>query len=358
MTSSTMTEGPGSQPTDSQPTEALLASETLWPNTNCYLDVWRELLPSMGLVREPAMVCALSASFVGEQWEFLKVSASDLDDLYGIKVGEYDIWRPLTEHLEFQQAAGNLCLIEVDAYFLPDTAGTSYRTEHVKTALAVLHLDTVNQTLRYSHNGARFQLSGVDYAGIFGPAAAQGLVPKPYVELLRLDQRVARTEAQLRSIATKLLQRNLNRLPTRNPVTELGNYLLSQEPELVAGGMDYYHGLCFATTRQLGVTAMLAAEFCLWLAKENNRAGAALSPSASVGNSLPERNSNAAVRNAELIRAADEFTELSARAKSLQFTLARVARGRGHVPADQLLAMAQLWSFSMGLVQTWLLAHA
>ena len=47
------------------------------------------------------------------------------------------MWRPLVDHLEEQLALGRPAIVEVDAFYLPDTAGTSYHTEHVKTSIAV-----------------------------------------------------------------------------------------------------------------------------------------------------------------------------------------------------------------------------
>ena len=45
------------------------------------------------------------------------------------------MWRPLAEHVAEQLAMGQPAHVEVDAWFLPDTAGISYHAEHVKTTI-------------------------------------------------------------------------------------------------------------------------------------------------------------------------------------------------------------------------------
>ena len=75
----------------------------------------------------------LAIDFEGDQWTFFKPPHGDLCDLYGLDVQELAIWRPLVEHVEEQVERGRPVLVELDSYYLPDTAGTAYRIEHVKT---------------------------------------------------------------------------------------------------------------------------------------------------------------------------------------------------------------------------------
>ncbi len=44
------------------------AGERIWPETNCYLDLWIETLHALGLDPVPAFACALSADHDGLQW--------------------------------------------------------------------------------------------------------------------------------------------------------------------------------------------------------------------------------------------------------------------------------------------------
>ena len=49
---------------------------------------------------------------------------------------EISIWRPLERPCRGAARAGPPVLVEVDSWFLPDTAGTAYQSEHVKTTVA------------------------------------------------------------------------------------------------------------------------------------------------------------------------------------------------------------------------------
>ena len=109
-----------------------------WAQSNCYVDLWVELLHSLGLDPIAGLAFTLAIDFEGDQWTFFKYPLSDLYSLYGIDVQELAIWRPLVEHVEQQVARGRLLIIEVDAWFLPDTTGTSYGAHHEKDRKSVV----------------------------------------------------------------------------------------------------------------------------------------------------------------------------------------------------------------------------
>jgi Domain of unknown function (DUF1839) len=108
------------------------AGERIWPETNCYLDLWIETLHALGLDPVPAFACALSADHDGLQWTFLKQQPEDLRRLYGLEVTEEIVWLPLLETVESGPSRGVLNTVEVDSWWLPDTAGTAYHADHGK----------------------------------------------------------------------------------------------------------------------------------------------------------------------------------------------------------------------------------
>ncbi len=112
-----------------------------WSETNCYVDLWIEVLHSLGLDPLALLPFSFATDFEGDQWTFLKPSLDDLWSLYGIDVQELNIWDRLDKHIGEQVERGNLPLVEVDAFFLPDTQGVSHRTEHTKTTIAVNAID-------------------------------------------------------------------------------------------------------------------------------------------------------------------------------------------------------------------------
>src|SRR5258708_36755226 len=97
------------------------AQERNWAETNCYVDVWIELLHAWGFEPIAALPFTLSTDFEGDQWTFFKFPLADLDALYGVDVQELMIWRPLVSHIEEHVGLGRPILVEMDAFFLPDT---------------------------------------------------------------------------------------------------------------------------------------------------------------------------------------------------------------------------------------------
>ncbi len=289
-------------------------TERCWTETNCYVDVFVEILHSLGL--DPLAACAftLSTDFEGEQWAFFKPPPDDLRRLYGIEIGEMNVFRPLADHVVEQLVLGRLLTIEVDAYFLPDTEGVSYRRQHVKTTIAPQMIDTADQRLGYFHNAGYFELAGEDYVGALRVDAGPATLP-PYVELVRLD-RLVRDEGRLAAVAGELAREHLERRPEDNPVTRMAKRIDADLPHLVAAGLDDFHGYAFGTCRQCGSNAEIAADFLDWLSAR--------------GLGHPDG-------------AAAAYRRLSAGAKALEFGLARAAAGRRFDPSATLDEMAGVW---------------
>jgi len=124
--------------------------ERIWAETNCYTDICIELLHAWGFDPVAALPFTLSIDCEGDQWTFFKFRPGDLEELYRLAVEELTVWRPLVRHVEEQVSRGRPVLVELDSYYLPDTAGTAYRLEHVKTTVAVVAIDVANQYLATS----------------------------------------------------------------------------------------------------------------------------------------------------------------------------------------------------------------
>ena len=72
--------------------------ERIWPEKNCYIDIWIELVHSLRLDPMAMMAFTVAIDFEGDQWTFFKPPHEDLKQLYGIDVQELYVWRPLLEH--------------------------------------------------------------------------------------------------------------------------------------------------------------------------------------------------------------------------------------------------------------------
>ncbi len=298
----------------------LHGGERNWTETNCSVDVWIEVLHALGLDPVAAAAFTLSADFEGYQWSFFKYPPEDLRALYGIEVVELNVWKPVVEHVAETLAVGQLCTVEADSFYLPDTREVSYRIGHVKSTIVPRELDVTGRRLGYFHNAGYFELEADDFDGVFrlGAHAGSSELP-PYMELVRLD-RVRRDDPGLVRRVVALTRDHLERRPASNPVARLGRRLTEDLPWLAEQGLETFHRYSFGTCRQCGACAELASSFVDWLDR-HDRPG-----------------SEAAARS---------FAELAAGAKALQFALARAARGRRVDLRPVLEPMERHWSEAM-----------
>jgi hypothetical protein len=238
-----------------------------FPETNCCVDLWIELLHACGIDPASAMAFACTVDFEGDQWTFFKPPPEEMARLYGIDVHEMQLYRPMVDHVIEQLNAGRTMIIEADSFYMPDRAATSYRRAHVKSSIAIEAIDAAGERLRYFHGRGYYELSGEDYRGLFrlGRAFSEDVLP-PYAELVRFDAGSQLTGEDLRQAAYEMLRRQLAHRPERNPWAAFGERLSKDLPELLAGTDSSYHAYAFATVRQCGAAFEVARSFVEWLA--------------------------------------------------------------------------------------------
>jgi hypothetical protein len=291
-----------------------------WAETNCYVDVWIELLHARGLEPMAAMAFTLALDFEGDQWTFFKFPLADLYDLYGLDVQELAIWRPLVQHLEEQLGQGRPVLVELDSYYLPDTTGTAYQREHVKSTVAVNEIDASNQRLGYFHGQGYYQLHGADFVNIFrldGPPDPARL--PPYVEFVK-RRSPPPGPGDLVPLSLQLVRRQLTRLPATNPFVRFKARLEADAQWLAQEPIETFHQYSFATLRQFGACYQLATSYLCWLQKHNV---------------------------APLERPIAALAELSSGAKALQFRLARAVGRKRPLDLAVVDQMADQWQSAM-----------
>lgn len=301
-------------------------ADRIWPETNCYVDLWIELLHSLGMDPCAMLAFTIAMDFEGDQWTFFKPSLSDIHSLYGIDVQELTIWRSLPAQIEEQVSLDRPVLVEVDAFFLPDTQGVSYGIHHTKTTIAVRSIDRTAGTLGYFHNAGFFELGGADFVGLFGSThtstahSVGGESLAPYTEIAKLERLVHRSDRELCNIARDLVTQHLRRRPSTNPVTRYRERFVRDVAWLSGQDMTVFHQYAFATLRQCGACAELAASFLKWL-------------DAQCGDCTP---------------AIDHFETIAATAKSLQFKTARAVSTRKTTEfATMLDLMEGAWESAM-----------
>jgi hypothetical protein len=301
---------------------ALHGADRVWQETNCYIDLWIEVLHALGLDPVPALATTLAMDFQGDQWEFFKVPAEDLRDLYGINVAEMNVWQPLHRHVEEQLRLGRLTTVEVDAWNLPDTAGVSYQLEHVKTTIAVNLIDLEARKLGYFHNQGYYEVMGDDVTALFHLDGRDPRILLPYVELVRLEEgRIPDDVVTERG--TALAAAHLRRAPADNPLRRFRKRFEHDLPWLRDEGMATFHLYAFATLRQLGASAEIAADVLDWLTARGFEAPAT---------------------------APDDLRSIATTAKALQFKLARYVAGRAVELGPMLDEMEGAWDRSIGVM--------
>jgi hypothetical protein len=289
--------------------------ERAWPESNCYTDLWIEVLHALGLDPSASLGYTLAIDFEGDQWTFFKPPLGDLFRLYGIDVQELNLWKALPEHLEEQISRGRMVIVDADAYFLPDTAGMSYRTEHTKTAIGVQEIDAQAQRLGYFHNGGYYALEGEDYRGQFRFGEQAPSLP-PYCEFAKFDSLRRRPAAELAAESHALARFHFARRPRANPMTAYKERFPADVESLMREPLAVFHLYAFSTLRQLGACAELCAHYLRWL--QGNGQG-------------------------ELEPAARELEAVAGLAKALQFKVARAVNTKKPIDVSTLTVMESSW---------------
>jgi hypothetical protein len=292
------------------------ATERTYAETNCYTDILIELLHARGDEPLAAMGCTVRIDFEGDQWTFFKPFVEDLELLFGVDVHEMQPYRPLPEQAAEQIAEGRTLIVELDSWYLPDTSATSYRSEHVKTSVAVEGIDPAGERLRYFHAAGLYELTGEDYRGAFrlGRDFSDDVLP-PYTELVRFDAGPRLRGEQLRQTARALLRGHLAHRPATNPFVRFGAQLQRDLPRLLEGDASEYHAYAFATVRMAGSAFEVAATQAEWL--------------------LGDRAAGACEALGRIVEGC----------KVLSF---RLARRRAFDPGETLSALATAWDEAMG----------
>jgi len=304
----------------------LHADERIWPEKNCYIDIWIEVLHALKLEPLAIMPFVLAMDFEGDQWTFFKPPHGELYELYGLDVQELTVWKPLLEHAVEHLPAGRLVSTEADSYWLPDTAGTDYHRNHVKSTIVMNAIDVAAQRLDYFHNASFYRLDGEDFRKLFRMDAAPDPSYLPlFAEFIRVRRRKDDSSAALAHASRGLVERHLARRPDANPVARFAERFEQELPRLQEKGLDYYHLWAFGNLRQLGAAFELAALNLQWLTAQR-------------------------VLQAQASAAA--FESISVTSKSLVLKGARaVNSGRPLDVSSSFAQMAQAWSLGMADLQ-------
>jgi hypothetical protein len=246
---------------------SLHQGERVWSETNCYVDLWIELLHGYGLDPRAALAFTVTQDFEGDQFTFFKFPLEDLDTLYGMQVQELAIYDSLEERIRTQTQRGHTVLAEVDSFYLPDTRATSYKQQHTKTTIGVDYIDPRSRRLGYFHNTGYYVLDGEDYEGVFRQLpefAGRPEILFPYVEFCK-RARPALTGTALAEASADLLVAHLQRRPARNPITQWRAAFPEHLEMLFERGESAFHLYTFNVMRQLGSNFEFLSRYLVWM---------------------------------------------------------------------------------------------
>lgn len=302
---------------------ALHDGERRWPQTNCWTDLWIEIVAALGHDPHAMLGFTVTQDYEGDQATFFKVEAADLERLWGLRLAELSIFDRLDAHVVEQTGRGRIVVVEVDGHFLPDTLGVSYRLTHPKTTIGITRIDMVAREIDYFHNSGFYRLSGEDFDGIFGAAG----VPHdpealfPYAEFLKIP--ATAPQVDVRAQAKALLVHHLARRPSANPLAAWALDFERHARDLATRPPEWFHIYAFNLPRQFGANFELLGAHLRWLAEGD----------------------------ADLIAAADAAEEIAETAKIFQFKLARaMARGKFDGLVPMIDTMAGAWDRVMSLL--------
>jgi len=306
---------------------AVHGEDRIWAETNCYTDLLIELAHGLGFEPLAMLAFTLAIDFEGDQWTFFKPPVADLHELYGFDLQELSIWRPLVDHVAEQVEAGRPVLVELDSWFLPDTAGTAYRTMHTKTTVGVNEIDRARARLGYFHNAGYFALEGDDFREVFqleGPAHERVL--PPYVEYVKWRAGfVPPRAAALAEASRPLLRKHLARAPRENPFPRFRARLERDLEWLMRSDLARFHAYSFANLRQYGACFELAESYLRWLGSHG-------------------------IEGVE--EPAARMRDIAETAKRFQFQLARSMARAKPLDLAPIDAMAAQWSAAMDEMQS------
>ncbi len=310
---------------ESYPRHLIHGEDRAWAETNCYSDIWIELLHAMGYEPIAALPFTLSIDFEGDQWTFFKFPLLDLRELYGLDVQELAVWRPLVSHIEEQVSRGCPVLVELDSFHLPDTAGTAYKIAHVKSTVAITEIDVENKHLGYFHGRGYYYLQGDDFVDVFHLCGEPdpATLP-PYMEFVKVRKTPKLDDAALLQTSLKILKKHLQWVPAENPFTHFKARFERDLAWLLTDNLETFHQYSFATLRQYGACYELSATYLQWLAAQGE-----------AGLAVPTR----------------AFLDMSEGAKTFQFQLARAMSRRKPLDMSPLDAMAAHWETGMAALK-------
>lgn len=237
-----------------------------WPETNCDLDYWIEIVAARGFAPEAMFGFVASQDFIVDQFSLLFPPKDDLERFYGASIRPLALYGKFEDHFTAHVKDGGIVVIETDSFYLPDSRGVAYRRRHIQSAIAIASIDPAHRRADYFHNLGFWRLEGDDYDMIVHrpPHLQVDEIIPPHAEVIRFDQEPM-SESALRALARERLAWRLSRQPKADPVETFAATLPTRLDGLAGAGENAFHDWAFHTLRQLGAGFELFGDHLAWL---------------------------------------------------------------------------------------------
>lgn len=245
---------------------ALHGGNPVWSHANRHIDLWIELLHGWELEPIAALPFTVTLDFEGDQFTSLNIPSADLELLYGIVKDELSTYGRLETHVAAQTNRGNVVLLEVDNYQLPQPTG-AYRRQHARSCIAIDVLVPEATAVGYYHHDGYHTASGDDYASIFRSPDSEsswGAASFPQAEVVRRRFAAQAEDALLRA-SMDLLRSHLARRPRQNPIKAFREAFPAHLEQLMSRGEPNFQIYAASVLRQLGANFELMGRYVRWL---------------------------------------------------------------------------------------------
>ncbi len=244
---------------------ALHRGERIWQEDAGPVDLWIELLHGNSLEPRAALAFAVAQDFEDDQFMLGRIPPEDIEKLYGLQVQKLSVFDSLEERALVQTRRSNTILIEVDAFYLPDTRALSYHREHARTTIGIDVIDPNARRLGYFHHTGYHLLDGDDYDGVLKTHAHEtndASTLFPHVEFVK-RARDPLSGTPLAEVSADLLCAQLLQHPQSNPITRWRDAFPKHVETMLEHGESYARLYEFNVMRQLGSNfELLAHSIC------------------------------------------------------------------------------------------------
>lgn len=250
---------------------ALHGGNPVWARANHHIDLWVELLHAWKFDPLAALPFAVAQDFEVDQFTLATFPYGDLERLFGIVCSELSTYDRLETHIAAQTSRGNVVLLEVDSFYLPQS-NNAYRRHHVRSCIGIDVLVPEAMAMGFFHGDGYHTASGDDYAAILHRAAVpfdsreREAMILPRAEVVR-RRHPPQPESVLGARSLELLRHYLGRRPHVNPITTFRAAFPRHLEQLMARGEPAFQVYATSVLRQLGANFEMLARYLNWLGR-------------------------------------------------------------------------------------------